>query len=58
MSLHADPSKTPRGAILVFLLMQATHLCPEVEGKIGLSHPLSQCVLFCGGARSIPVLIL
>lgn len=53
----ANSLKTARGSIVTFLLMQATHLCTENEGKIGVSHPLSECVLSCSVAESISVLI-
>ncbi|KAI4164346.1 MAG: hypothetical protein LQ342_001993 [Letrouitia transgressa] len=41
-----DYSRTARGAILIFLLMQITHSASPVSDKVGVLNPLTQYVQF------------
>ncbi|KAK3058403.1 hypothetical protein LTS18_011374, partial [Coniosporium uncinatum] len=41
-----DYGRTARGAILVFLLHQATIACPEIRDKIGVASPFTEYIKF------------
>ncbi|KAL9610976.1 MAG: hypothetical protein Q9167_004353 [Letrouitia subvulpina] len=41
-----DYSRTARGAILIFLLMQITHSASPISDKVGVLNPLTQYVQF------------
>ncbi|KAF2029249.1 SET domain-containing protein [Setomelanomma holmii] len=38
--------RTTRGAILIFLLMQATHCCSDIDKDIGVLNPLTEYIKF------------
>lgn len=51
-SLPADGCQTPRGAILIFLLLQLTH--NTSNGTVGVAHPLGQYLNFLPQEMPLP----
>ncbi|KAI9724654.1 MAG: hypothetical protein M1828_003523 [Chrysothrix sp. TS-e1954] len=47
-----DFANTSRGSIQLFLLVQSTYACPDVQGDVGVQHPLLEYV------KSLPMELL
>ncbi|KAJ5676915.1 uncharacterized protein N7477_002548 [Penicillium maclennaniae] len=49
-----DFGRTPRGAIMIFLLVQLTHSCPEMPQHIGVSGPWTEYIKFLPPCFPLP----
>ncbi|KAJ5917394.1 hypothetical protein N7466_010948 [Penicillium verhagenii] len=49
-----DSGRTARGAIMIFLLVQATHNSPQQQRRIGVSNPWTEYIKFLPSSFSLP----